>query len=116
MHEMSYCIRLVNIALDAAKENDINHVSRITVDIGQMTGVLPHLLKSCYEQASKGTILEGSEIVINEIKTTALCLDCDREYIPSKDNNYSCPDCKSINSKIIRGREVSLVNIIDDEE
>ncbi len=115
MHEMSYAIRLVNMALDAANQNNLDNVDAVTVEVGQMTGVLPHLLSEAYQSASKSTILEGSKLDIIMANVTALCNDCSSTYEPNADNAYRCPTCKSLNSKIIKGRDVSLISIIDYE-
>ena len=116
MHEMSYAVRLVNMAIDTAKENELNNVDTVTVEIGQMTGVLPHLLKEAYTSASKGTILEGSTLDITMTNVTAHCNDCNTTYEPNAVNNYCCPSCNSLNSKIIKGRDVSLISITDYED
>ena len=116
MHEMSYAIRLVNMALSTAKDNNLDNVDSVSVEIGQMTGVLPHLLIEAYTSASKDTILEGSSLDITTANVTALCNDCNITYEPNASNNYCCPKCRSLNSKIIRGRDVSLISITDYEE
>ena len=114
MHEMGYCVRLVNMALETAKANDISKVKSVSVEIGQMTGVLPHLLKECYLKATKDTVLEGSELNMTEVPVTALCEECNKEYNPDASNNYSCPICHGLKSRIIGGRDVSLINIVGE--
>ncbi|MCR5654292.1 MAG: hydrogenase maturation nickel metallochaperone HypA [Lachnospiraceae bacterium] len=111
MHEMSYCISIVNMAVAAAKENELKTVEKISVEVGEMTGVLPYYLNLYFPEAAKGTILEGCELEIIEVPVTLVCADCNKTYHPDKEHAYNCPDCGSHKGKLIAGRDVSLRNI-----
>ncbi|MCR4901435.1 MAG: hydrogenase maturation nickel metallochaperone HypA [Butyrivibrio sp.] len=115
MHELSYMIKMVNLAEDTAIENDIEHIDKIVVEVGAMTGVLPYYLHKYYPEATKGTRLEGSELEVIEIPVKAICNNCQTEYEPTKENDYRCPHCTSTSSHIVAGRDVTLKNILVNE-
>lgn len=41
MHEMSYVVRFVSLALDRAKESGASEVRSLTVSVGEMTDIVP---------------------------------------------------------------------------
>ena len=111
MHEMSTVIRLVNMASSVAVENNATSVKKIKVAIGEMTGVLPEYVRKYYHEAVKGTMLEGSELEIEEVPLLGECQECQEKFRPDKSNDYACPKCHSSNCKILQGRKTELVSI-----
>ena len=111
MHELSYISKVVRLALEAANENRIEHVDSVEIDVGEMTGALPELLEKAYGESTPGTLLEGSDLIINMVPVTAVCDACGCEYHPSKENDYRCTNCSSIKSHITAGRDVTLKSI-----
>ena len=111
MHEMSYMLRLADLAVRRADEQHAKRITKITVDIGETSGVIPYYLQKYLPEAAQGTILEGAEMVTREVPVTAECADCGASYRPSRENHYSCPACGSIRAKITGGRDVVLTSI-----
>ncbi|MBQ9519312.1 MAG: hydrogenase maturation nickel metallochaperone HypA [Firmicutes bacterium] len=116
MHEMSYVVRLVNIAVKTAESEGLASVFEVCADIGKMTGVLPYYMQKYYKNAIKGTILENSRLVINEVAVRAHCNGCGLEYAPDAKHDYLCPACGSGNCRIIAGREVNLTKVKGEEK
>ena len=112
MHEMSYISRMVSMAIDVAKENNAKRVTRIEVSIGKTSGVMPYYMYKYYPDAVKGTILEGAELICEEVEVKALCEECGKEYFPNRANHYLCPDCGGRKAHIIEGKGVELKNIV----
>ena len=102
---------MVSLAADVAKENNASRVTRIEVNIGKTSGVMPYYMYKYYPEASKGTILEGAELVCEEIPVKAFCEECSNEYYPVKENRYLCPHCGGRKARIIEGRDVALRNV-----
>lgn len=138
MHEMSYVVRMVNLAQktvenelakDAAtsKKRDAStegaaakdalpfRVKKIVVQVGEMTGVIPMYLHRYYPEAVKGTLLEESELETEDLPAMVRCLDCETEYHPSVENEYSCPNCRSIQGKVTQGRDVILKEVVIED-
>ena len=113
MHEMSIVKRFMNIALDQliqqGKENET--IESVTLEVGEMTDLVPHYLQKYYEIASKGTPLEASKLIIEMIPMKVKCLDCGCEYNPMKTPDRLCPDCNSGNCHLLQGRDVSVSSI-----
>ncbi|MBE5823447.1 MAG: hydrogenase maturation nickel metallochaperone HypA [Butyrivibrio sp.] len=112
---MSYISRMVNLAIDVANENKAKVVKSIEVSIGKSSGVMPYYMHKYYPDASKGTILEGAELICIEIPVTALCEECGSEYEPVKEHDYLCPRCGGRRARIIAGRDVALSNVVIED-
>lgn len=115
MHEMSYVLRLVNLAEEAAREQQAKRVTRILVSVGETSGVLPEYLHKYYTKAVQGTLLEGSVLETVDDPVVAICRDCGLSYHPEKEHRYACPACGSLRADLSGGRGVRLVNIEIDE-
>ncbi|MBO6108980.1 MAG: hydrogenase maturation nickel metallochaperone HypA [Eubacterium sp.] len=111
MHEMSYVVAFSNQAIEEAKRQKAKKVLSITVSVGKMTGVLPEYLYKYYPEAVSGTILEDSELIVEEIPVKAVCESCGREYAPDKEHKYLCPYCGDGRGRVIAGRDVVLERI-----
>ena len=104
-------MNLVSTACSAAAENGASKVKRLTVDVGEMTGILPKYLFHYFPEASKGTLCEGAELVVNEIKVTIACAACGKDYHPDVSNDRSCPYCRGTAGRIKSGRELLVSDI-----
>ena len=116
MHEMSSLIRIVNLASESAKaqgvpENGLR-VSEIRLQVGALTGLLTDYLIKYYPEASKGTLLEGSVLNVEEVPVETECLGCGGHYNPNKQNDYRCPCCRSTKGRIVGGRDTVLKQIV----
>jgi len=108
MHEMSYVVRFVNLALNKARENGACGVRSLTVSVGEMTDIVPEYLYKYYPDAVKGTIMEGSALKVEVIPVKIRCAGCGEYYHPERANSYACPVCGSSEGRICEGRGMEL--------
>ncbi len=111
MHEMSYMIKFINMAEEAASDEPEATIKKLSVRIGEMTGVLPEFLYRYFPDASAGTRCEGADFEVDFVPVEVKCKGCGRSYHPQRDNGYCCPACGSKDATYLRGRELELVSI-----
>jgi hydrogenase nickel incorporation protein HypA/HybF len=116
MHEMSYIMRLANMAAETAKANNATSVESVSIQVGEMTGLIPEYLHRYYPKAVEGTILEGSRLEIEFLPVKVRCKSCGCEYHPDKTNEYLCPSCHSAGSDLLQGREFLIKNMVIDDD
>lgn len=116
MHEMSTMVRLVNQAAGIIKEQNLKKVRQITVEVGEMTDILPEYLYKYYPEAIKNTPLEGTKLEVRTVLAKAQCLSCGTVFHPSREYDYRCPSCHGIRCKILDGRSVVLASISAEED
>lgn len=116
MHEMGIISYIKNVVLDLAKENQIEKVESVTIEVGELSGAVPSYLTSYWDWAAKKEpVLEGAPLIIEEIKAVTYCEDCQGEYETVKYAKI-CPYCKSENTYLLRGNEykIKCVNVLED--
>jgi len=110
MHELSIVENIVKTADGFAQEHGISNVKRITVQVGALTGVIPKYLLMYYSDLSEGTLLEGSEMDIEEIGAEAFCRACGEVFDPSGTEGQ-CPACGASDNEILHGYELTVKDI-----
>ena len=111
MHELGICDALLKMVRGVAKEQALQEIQRITVEVGSLSGVVPAYMADCWEAVTDGTELEGVEFVIEELEGTARCLDCGEEF-PADVNRLRCPGCGSEKLTPLTGRDLTLKEIL----
>ena len=111
MHELGvvfHCIREVN---EIAAENRVERISRVTVQIGEVSTVVPELFEDCWNWAiKKEPVLKDSSLEIERIDAVTFCEDCKKEY-PTVQYGNTCPHCGSLNTCLVRGNEMIIKEI-----
>ena len=110
MHEMSIVMRFVDIAKEYAIKNNAQKVYKVVLQIGELTGVVPSYLQMFYPAVVEGTILEGSELVVEVVEGSVFCKNCGATYNPSK-TDMKCPECKSEACDVIDGNHMFVSEI-----
>jgi hydrogenase nickel incorporation protein HypA/HybF len=101
MHELSVTQNIVAIVGEAAKGR---RVTRVTLEIGKLSGVMADAVAFCFDVVAQGTVIEGARLEIYEIEGLARCQTCGLEF-EAETLFTPCP-CGSIRSKPIRGEEL----------
>jgi hydrogenase nickel incorporation protein HypA/HybF len=86
-------------------------IEKIHLIVGKFTCVEPVSLQFAFEVQTRGTFLEGTELVIKETPLIAFCHNCQQEYFPEIGLQYSCPQCHFPMDDIRSGRELKIDRI-----
>jgi hydrogenase nickel incorporation protein HypA/HybF len=77
MHELAITRNIVAIVGDAAKGR---RVSRVTLEVGKLSGVMSGAIAFCFEAVAQGTALEGASLDITEVPGRCRCQSCGAEF------------------------------------
>ena len=116
MHELSYATSMLNTILETVKNQNfknVKRVSKINLEIGELTFINVEQLKFAFEVISRSTVCEGAEIEVKFIKPYVVCGNCGYrgELDDVDDLIISCPKCNSVSLKIEGGREFNIKSI-----
>ena len=103
MHELGITRNIVTIVAEAAKGR---RVKRVTVDVGRLAGVIPDALTFCFDVVSRGTLLDGARLDINDIAGRWRCLDCNAEF--ETVTLYQACACGSRRGERLAGEELRI--------
>ena len=111
MHELGICDAMLKMVRGIAKENELDSIQKITVEVGSLSGVVPSFLSDCWVAVTDGTELQETEFVIETLDGTAKCLDCGLEFTANLDD-LSCPECRGKKLVPLTGKDLTLKEIL----
>lgn len=107
MHELSLAESLIGVIEEEARKQGFTRVRRVHLDVGALAGVEIDSLRFGFDIATRGTLAEGAELLINALPGEAWCFTCDRGVVISE-LYQGCPHCQSHSLQIIGGRQFQL--------
>lgn len=111
MHELTLLYGVAEQVGRVVKENDIDHVDAVVVEVGEATSVVPEFLLDGYSVISDDfDFLRGSELIINRITAMGRCRTCGNEF-PIVVNKGICPECGSFDKDITEGTDFYIKEV-----
>ncbi len=107
MHELSIAEELLEIIETRAQGAGIGRVERITLKIGEYSGIMPEALEFAFEVLSRGKITEGAEIEMQSVAPEYVCKKCGRTASAPEDG---CAGCGGTDLALAHGNELSIVS------
>lgn len=112
MHEMSIALAVIGQVEEAAERaGDVTAVRSVRLRVGELAGVVPDALSFCFELACADTVLEGAELVTDEVPGRARCAPCAHEWAVGMPPLLSCPRCGGGRTDLLSGRELQIVSV-----
>ena len=103
MHELSITRSVVAICAEASKGA---RVTRVTLEIGKLSAVMPEAVRFCFDVCARATAVEGAALDIIETAGRARCGDCGGE-VELHAPVGRCA-CGSANLTIVAGEELKI--------
>ena len=111
MHELGVVKHVMKTLVDVAVENDVSRIGSVTLQIGEVSGIIEHLIIDCWNYfADKEPLFKGSELRIEQIKAVTFCEDCKKEYETVRYGKI-CPYCGSEHTFLVQGNEFEIKEI-----
>ncbi len=111
MHELSIMVHVVEIVEETARENKVEKIDTLVLQIGEMASVVPQFIHACYPAVIEGTLLEDTKLEIEILPANALCKSCGKVYNLPQYGGV-CPHCGSQDYEMISGREFNIKEIV----
>ena len=110
MHEMGIADAIVKTVDRIAKQENAAGIRSVTVELGDLSGVVPRFLADCWEAVTDGTEYENTELRLRSVPAAALCLDCERTFVADIES-LRCPNCGGVKLKPLSGQELTIAEI-----
>lgn len=111
MHELGIVFHIIDSVKEVAKENNVNHISCVTLEIGEVSGIVNSYLEDCWNWAcSKEELMKDCKLNIITIKAITYCVDCKQTY-STLEYAKKCPHCGSENTYLLKGLETNIKEI-----
>ena len=107
MHELSLIANLYEIMEAKAKEQKANKITRVKLQVGVFSGVVPEFLRTAFDIYKKDTLAAEAVLEIETIPLSIECQSCQAKWI-SDQPVFICGTCGSSDIKILDGTELIL--------
>ncbi len=110
MHELGICDAMLQMLRGIVKDEKLEGVNSITVEVGMLSGVVPRFMTDCWEAVIDGTEFADTTMTVETVEGVAKCLDCGTEFTANLDD-LRCPDCGGDKLTPISCRELTLKEV-----
>lgn len=81
-------------------------ITRIVLEIGKLSAVLPDAVRFCFDAATEATVAEGAVLEIIEVPGLGRCEDCGRET--TQNRPFGCCACGGRSFEWLAGDELRI--------
>lgn len=111
MHELGTVMYVIDTVEKLAEEHKLTKVGSVTLEVGEVSGIIPSYLSDFWLYArKKSALLQDAELKIEELPAVTFCQDCKKTY-STVEFAKECPHCHSVNTFLITGNEYNIKEI-----
>ena len=111
MHELGIVIEVVKQVEKLAKQNDVAKVTKLTLEVGEVSGVVKEYFLDAFKWfVKKSQYMKECELDYVTIEGISYCEDCKKTY-PTTKFGKECPYCHSNKTYLVSGQEVKIKDI-----
>lgn len=111
MHELGIVFHIIDQVKKVAYANNVKHVNKVTLEVGEVSTLIPSYLIDCWNWAvKKEEIMAGCVLDVVVIEAKTYCTNCRKTY-KTVEFGKICPYCKSEETYLIQGNEKNIKEI-----
>lgn len=111
MHELGILVYMADTVRELAQENQLSEIAAITLEIGEVSGIVPEYLTDCWAYyRRKEELWKDSELKIEILPAVTYCENCHKTY-PTVKHGKQCPHCESWETYLLEGNECNIKEI-----
>lgn len=111
MHELGIVVHVIKQIEKLAKENNVQKVVELTLEVGEVSGVVKEYFVDAFNWSIKKTeYMKECKLNYVVIQGITYCEDCEKTYETVK-YGKECPYCHSSKTYLITGRDVSIKDV-----
>ncbi len=111
MHELGVISAMVKTIEEIIHEQGYTEVHKLVLEVGELSGIVPHYMDVCYPAAVYKTFMEHSVLELETIPGMVRCRECGREF-NAVAQDFLCPSCGSQDMEILSGNDVMIKEIL----
>ena len=111
MHELGIVFHVMDSLEKLAAEHEVSEIKSVTVEVGEVSAVIPYYLTDCWEWArKKRELLQNCEMKVEVLPAVTYCIGCESDY-PTVEYGKTCPHCGSTETYLKTGNELNIKEI-----
>ena len=92
MHEVGIISAMLKTIEAVMEEEQLTKVEKIVLQVGELSGVLPHYMKECFPAAVYKTRFQDTKLEMESVPGIARCNRCGKEFNGLR-YDLTCPGC-----------------------
>ncbi len=111
MHELGIVKHVIKTLHDVAAENRVKKIGSVTLEVGEVSGVVVNLLTDCWDYfREKDELVKGAPLYVETLEAVTFCTACEKNY-RTVEHGKICPYCGSKETYLLCGNEFSIKEI-----
>lgn len=111
MHELGIIVHITKTLQSVAEENNLKEITSVTLEVGEVSSIVPEYLTDCWEYYKKKfPLIKQAEMEIEILPAVTYCETCRRTY-PTVEHGRQCPYCGSWETYLVTGDECNIREI-----
>ncbi len=111
MHELGTVFYVIKEVEKLCDENSLTKVGSVTLQIGEVSGIIPEYIVDCWNWAIKESkYMKEAELKVEKLEAVTFCEDCKQTYSTVKYAKV-CPYCQSEHTYLVTGNEYIIKEI-----
>lgn len=92
MHEVGIISSMLKTIESVMEQENLTKVEKIVLQVGELSGVLPHYMEACFPAAVYKTRFQDTKLELDVVPGIARCNRCGKEF-NGLQYDLTCPDC-----------------------
>ena len=110
MHELGIVFHVIKQVEEVAEQNKVEKVVELTLEVGEVSTVVPSYFKDCYDWAIKRSkYMKECKLNLIVVKAISFCKTCQKTYDTIK--GKICPHCGSEDTYLVSGDKVMIKDV-----
>lgn len=111
MHELGVVKHVMKTLRDVAEENNVVKIGSVTLQIGEVSGIVNEQLVDCWNWfREKDELFKGAPLKIEVMPAVTFCESCKKTYETVK-YGRTCPHCGSPETYLVTGNQFEIKEI-----
>lgn len=111
MHELGIVVHVINQIETLAKEKQVQKVVELTLEVGEVSGVVKEYFVDAFNWAIKKTeYMKECKLNLIIIQGITYCENCGKTY-STTEYGKECPYCHSSKTYLVTGRDVMIKDV-----
>ncbi|MCK3657478.1 hydrogenase nickel incorporation protein HybF [Pasteurellaceae bacterium Pebbles2] len=110
MHELSLTQHIIDIVEQQCRENNVQKVTDLWLEIGALSCVEPEAIQFCFDVSCQDTPLQDCRLHFIPVPAQAYCWQCEKT-VQIQTHQSCCPDCGSTHLQRRGGDELRIKQI-----
>lgn len=110
MHELGVITSVIKTLEGIMIEEKLTHIEKIVLQVGELSGMVPHYIEECFPAAVYKTKFEDLKMEMEVVPGIVRCNKCGEEFNAYR-HNLKCPKCRAEDLEALSGRQFIIKEI-----